>query len=284
MKLKRIGALTLCAVMLALALAGCSGSKKPVILVVSFGTSYNDSRDITIGAIEAAIQKANPDKEVRRAFTSQIIIDKLKDRDGIVIDNVEEAFARLIKDGVKDLIVQPTHVMSGYEYDDLMEVVNANKSKFSSVKVGAPLLTSDADYDAVIAAITAATAEYDDGKTLIAFMGHGTEHAANATYAKLQEKLTAAGKTNYCIGTVEAEPTIEDVVAAAKAGGYTRVVLRPLMVVAGDHANNDMAGDEEDSWKTILEGEGFEVVPVIQGLGQIEAIQAVYVDHVKNAK
>ena len=284
MKLVRIVALALCAVMLALALAGCSGSKKPVILVVSFGTSYNDSRDATIGAIEKAIQAANPDKEVRRAFTSQIIIDKLKSRDGLSIDNVEEAFARLIKDGVKDLIVQPTHVMNGYEYDDLMKVVEQNRSKFSSVKVGAPLLTSDDDFAKVIDAITAATAEYDDGKTLITFMGHGTEHTANATYAKLQEKLTAAGKTNYCIGTVEAEPTIEDVVAAAKAGGYTRVVLEPLMVVAGDHANNDMAGDEDDSWKVILQNEGFEVVTLIRGLGELPAVCAVYVDHVKNAK
>ena len=284
MKLTRIAALALCAVLCAIALAGCAGSKKPVILVVSFGTSYNDSREATIGAIEKAIQDANPDKEVRRAFTSQIIIDKLKDRDGLEIDNVEEAFARLVKDGVKELIVQPTHVMSGFEYDDLMAVVDANRSKFQSVKVGSPLLTTDADYNAVIEAITAATAEYDDGKTLITFMGHGTEHASNATYAKLQGMLTDAGKTNYCIGTVEAEPSIEDVVAAAKAGGYTRVVLEPLMVVAGDHANNDMAGDEEDSWKTILQNEGFEVVPVLRGLGQIEAIQAVYVDHVKNAK
>ena len=284
MKLTRIAALALCAVLCAMALAGCSGSKKPVVLVVSFGTSYNDSRDATIGAIEKAIQDANPDKEVRRAFTSQIIIDKLKDRDGLEIDNVEEAFARLVKDGVKELIVQPTHVMSGFEYDDLMAVVDANRSKFQSVKVGSPLLTTDADYAAVIEAITAATAEYDDGKTLITFMGHGTEHASNATYAKLQGMLTDAGKTNYCIGTVEAEPSIEDVVAAAKAGGYTRVVLEPLMVVAGDHANNDMAGDEEDSWKTILQNEGFEVVPVLRGLGQIEAVRAVYVDHVKNAK
>lgn len=284
MKLTRIAALALCAVLCGLALAGCAGSKKPVILVVSFGTSYNDSREATIGAIEKAIQDANPDKEVRRAFTSQIIIDKLKDRDGLEIDNVEEAFARLVKDGVKELIVQPTHVMSGFEYDDLMAVVDANRSKFQSVKVGSPLLTTDADYSAVIEAITAATAEYDDGKTLITFMGHGTEHASNATYAKLQGMLTDAGKTNYCIGTVEAEPSLEDVVAAAKAGGYTRVVLEPLMVVAGDHANNDMAGDEEDSWKTILQNEGFEVVPVLRGLGQIEAVQAVYVDHVKNAK
>ena len=259
------------------------GSDKPVILTVSFGTSYNDSREKTIGAIEAAIQAANPDYEVRRAFTSQIIIDKLKERDNIVIDNVDEAFARLIADGVKDLTVQPTHVMSGFEYDDLMEVVKANADKFDSVKVGSPLLTSDDDYKNVVEAITAATAEYDDGETAIVFMGHGTEHPANATYAKLQSMLTDAGKKNYCIGTVEAEPSIEDVIEFAKNGGYKRIVLEPLMVVAGDHANNDMAGDEEDSWKTILTNEGFEVVPVLRGLGEIEAVQKIYVDHVKNA-
>ena len=257
---------------------------KPVILTVSFGTSYNDSRDITIGGIENAIQAANPDYDVRRAFTSQIIIDKLKERDGLEIDNVEEAFARLEADGVTDLTVQPTHVMNGFEYDDLMEVVRANADKFDSVKVGAPLLTSDADYTNVIAAITDVTAEYDDGETAIVFMGHGTEHSSNATYAKLQSMLTEAGKTNYCIGTVEAEPSLEDVIAFAKNGGYKRVVLEPLMVVAGDHANNDMAGDEEDSWKTVLTNEGFEVVPVLRGLGEIGAIQAIYVDHVKNAK
>ena len=258
-------------------------SAKPVVLMVSFGTSYNDSRDKTIGAIETAVQAANPDKEVRRAFTSQIIIDKLKERDGLEIDNVDEAFERLEADGVKELIVQPTHVMSGFEYDDLMEVVRAQADKFDSVKVGSPLLTSDEDYTNVINAITVATEEFDDGETAIVFMGHGTEHESNATYAKLQGKLNDAGKTNYCIGTVEAEPSIDDVVKFAKDGGYKRVVLEPLMVVAGDHANNDMAGDEEDSWKTILTNEGFEVVPVLRGLGEIEAIQSIYVDHVKNA-
>lgn len=304
MKMKKIAALAMSTALCALALAGCgagtpaattaaknedntaaaSGGDKPVILMVSFGTSFNDSRDKTIGAIENAVADANPDKEVRRAFTSQIIIDKLKERDGLEIDNVDEAFERLEKDGVKELIVQPTHVMSGFEYDDLMEVVDANRSKFDSVKVGAPLLTSDQDYTDVISAITAATSEYDDGETAIVFMGHGTEHESNATYAKLQSKIDEAGKKNYIIGTVEAEPSIDDVVAAAKAGGYKRVVLEPLMVVAGDHANNDMAGDEEDSWKTILTNEGFEVVPVLRGLGEIEAVRSVYVDHVKNAQ
>ena len=264
--------------------ADTSADIKPVILTVSFGTSYNDSRDATIGAIETAIQDANPDKEVRRAFTSQIIIDKLKDRDGLYIDNVDEAFERLENDGVKELIVQPTHVMSGYEYDDLMEVVRSQADKFDSVKVGSPLLTSDEDYTNVINAITAATSEYVDGGTAVVFMGHGTEHSSNATYAKLQGLITDAGFGDYYIGTVEAEPSIDDIVAAVKAGGYKRVVLEPLMVVAGDHANNDMAGDEEDSWKTILESEGFEVVPLLRGLGEIAAIRDVYVDHVKNAK
>ena len=284
MKIIKFTALAMSVLMLALALASCGGSSKKTILVVSFGTSYNDSREATIGAIEKAIADANPGADVRRAFTSQIIIDKLKERDGIEIDNVEEAFARLVSDGVKDLIVQPTHVMSGFEYDDLMAVIDANRSKFSSVKVGSPLLTTDDDYSRVITAITDATAEYDDGNTAIVFMGHGTEHASNATYSNLQSKITAAGKTNYYIGTVEATPTLDDVIAACKAGGYTRVVLEPLMVVAGDHANNDMAGDEEDSWKTILTNEGFEVVTVLRGLGEIAAVRDVYVDHVKNAK
>ncbi len=284
MKIIKFTALAMSVLMLALALTSCGGSSKKTILVVSFGTSYNDSREATIGAIEKAIADANPGADVRRAFTSQIIIDKLKERDNIEIDNVEEAFARLISDGVKDLIVQPTHVMSGFEYDDLMAVIDANRSKFSSIKVGSPLLTTDDDYSRVITAITDATAEYDDGNTAIVFMGHGTEHASNATYSNLQSKITAAGKTNYYIGTVEATPTLDDVIAACKAGGYTRVVLEPLMVVAGDHANNDMAGDEEDSWKTILTNEGFEVVTLLRGLGEIAAVRDVYVDHVKNAK
>ncbi len=256
---------------------------KPVILTVSFGTSYIDSLNATIGAIEAAIQNANPDMEVRRAFTSRIIINKLKQRDRLEIDNVEKAFERLEDDGVKEIIVQPTHVMSGFEYDDLMEVVKAHTDKFDSVKVGFPLLTSDEDYANVITAITAATSEYIDGETAVVFMGHGTEHSSNAAYAKLQSKIRDAGFYDYFIGTVEAEPSIDDIVMAVKAGGYRRVVLEPLMVVAGDHANNDMAGDADDSWKTILTNEGFEVIPVLRGLGEIHAIRDMYVDHVKNA-
>lgn len=254
------------------------------ILVVSFGTSYNDSRDLTIGAIEDAIADAFPEYEVRRAFTSQIIIDKLKERDGLEIDNVAEALDRAEEDGIRELVVQPTHLMDGYEYTDLVEELSDYVDRFDRILLGTPLLTSDADYDAVIAAVAEHTASYDDGETAVCFMGHGTEADSNAVYASLQEKLTAAGYENYYIGTVEAEPSLEDVIAALQEKGtYTRVVLEPLMVVAGDHANNDMAGEEEDSWKTVLENEGYEVECVLEGLGQIPAIQELYVEHVQDA-
>lgn len=183
-----------------------------VILVVSFGTSYNDSRDITIGAIENAVTAAFPEYEVRRAFTSQIIIDKLKERDGLEIDNVEEALDRAVADGVKTLVVQPTHLMSGFEYTDLNDALEGYKDKFDQVVLADPLLSSDADYEAVAQAITAETASYDDGETAICFMGHGTEADSNADYAKLQEVLTADGFENYYIGTVEATPSVEDLI------------------------------------------------------------------------
>lgn len=281
---KRVTAALLTALLALTMLAGCGKEEKTAVLVVSFGTSYNDSRDITIGAIEEAIAKAFPDYEVRRAFTSQIIIDKLKERDGLEIDNVEEALDRAVADGITTLVVQPTHLMDGYEYTDLSNALEQYKDKFDKVVIGAPLLTEDADYDAVIAAITAHTASYDDGETAICFMGHGTEAASNVVYSTLQDKLTAAGYENYYIGTVEAEPSIDDVLEALNAKGtYKKVVLEPLMVVAGDHANNDMAGDEEDSWKTILTDAGYEVECLIEGLGQISEIQQIYVQHTQAA-
>ena len=294
----------------ALALTGCgraakteqktAETKDKAILMVSFGTSYNDSRDKTIGAIENAVTEAYPDFDVRRAFTSQIIIDKLKERDNLEIDNVTEALDRLVADGIKNVIVQPTHVMHGFEYDDVVAEVEKYKDKFDKLAIGEPLLTSDDDYkkvadaiadatkshvtdgSAVAAAVQEDTAEYVTDGTCVVLMGHGTEHEANAAYAKLQEVYKANGTENYFIGTVEAEPTVEDMVQAAKDGGFTKVVLRPLMIVAGDHANNDMAGDEDDSWKSIFEKEGFEVECVLKGMGEIPAIQQLYVDHVKD--
>ena len=257
---------------------------KRAILVVSFGTSYNESREATIGAIETAIAEAFPEAETRRAFTSQIIIDKLKERDGLETDNVKEALDRAAADGITELVVQPTHLMDGFEYMDLAKELKEYEESFDQVVLADPLLTSEADFDAVAKAITEVMAEYDDGETAFCYMGHGTEADSNQVYSRLQETLKAAGYTDHYIGTVEAEPSLEDVTASLKeAGGYKRVVLRPLMVVAGDHANNDMAGDDEDSWKSVLNKEGYETECVLEGLGQIPAIRELYVQHTKAA-
>ena len=258
---------------------------KPVILVVSFGTSYNDSRHITIGAIEDAIRETYPDYDVRRAFTAQIIIDKLAERDGIVIDNFEQAMDKLVEEGVQKVVVQPTHLMAGYEYTDVLNSLQQNYAdKFDAIVLGDPLLTSDEDYSEVVEAICDATAAYDDGQTAICFMGHGTEADSNEDYAHLQQVLTDAGHTSYFVGTVEATPTFDDVVEAAQAAGFTRAVLRPLMVVAGDHANNDMADTEDpDSFASKFIAAGFEVECVVEGLGQLVAIDDIYVRHVADA-
>lgn len=253
------------------------------LLVVSFGTSYNDSRRLTIGAIENAMEEAFPDYSVRRGFTSQIIIDHVKDRDGEVIDNVGEALDRAVANGVKNLVIQPTHLMNGLEYNDLVNEVAQYSDAFESVAIGLPLLTSDEDFQIVADAIVKATASYDDGKTAICFMGHGTEAESNAVYAKMQQLLTDGGHENYFVGTVEATPSLEDVLALVQAGSYERVVLQPLMIVAGDHANNDMAGNEEGSWKTTFEAAGYQVECLVNGLGELEAVQNLLVAHAQAA-
>ena len=253
------------------------------LLVVSFGTSYNDSRRLTIGGIEAALEEAFPDFSVRRAFTSQIIIDHVQKRDGVAIDNVAQALERAAENGVKTLVVQPTHLMNGFEYEELMQELAQYADAFDAVAVGEPLLTSEEDFSAVADAIIEATARYDDGETAIVFMGHGTEAESNSVYAKMQNVLSAKGAEHYYIGTVEAEPDLDTVVEACKAGGYKRVVLQPLMIVAGDHANNDMAGEEADSWKSVLEQEGFEVECILEGLGQMESIRQLFAEHARAA-
>ena len=194
-----------------------------------------------------------------------------------------EALARAEKNGVKNLVIQPTHLMNGLEYTDLVNEVAEYSDAFDQVAVGQPLLTSEDDFKAVIKVITEATAQYDDGETAICFMGHGTEAESNQVYSKMQEMLTEAGYKNYYVGTVEAAPSLDDVLAMVQAGDYKRVVLEPLMIVAGDHANNDMAGDEEDSWKTTFENAGYEVTCLVRGLGEMEGIQQIFVEHARAA-
>ena len=275
------------------------------LLVVSFGTSFNDSRVADIKGIEDALAEANPDWSVRRAFTAQIIINHIQARDGEAIDNMDQALDRAVANGVKNLVVQPTHLMHGAEYDELMEAVDAYKDKFESVKVAEPLLgevgadasSVNTDKKAVAEAITAEavkTAGFDtldaakeDGVAFV-FMGHGTSHTAKVSYSQMQAQMKDLGYENVFIGTVEGKPedtACENVINAVAEAGYTKVVLRPLMVVAGDHANNDMAGDDDDSWKSMFNASGkFESVDCqIAGLGEIEAIQNLYVAHTAEA-
>lgn len=275
------------------------------LLVVSFGTSFNDSRAADIGGVEKALQEAYPDWSVRRAFTAQIIINHVQARDDEKIDNVEQALDRAVDNGVKNLIIQPTHLMHGAEYDELTEAVEKYQDKFETVKIAEPLLGevgSDAsaineDKEAVAKAITAEavkTAKYDsldaaaeDG-TAFVFMGHGTSHTAKISYSQMQTQMENLGYKNVFIGTVEGEPedtSCEAVIEKVKDAGYKNVILRPLMVVAGDHANNDMAGDDDDSWKSQFEAskEFDSVETQIAGLGEISDIQQLYVAHTKAA-
>jgi len=275
------------------------------LLVVSFGTSFNDSRTADIGGIEKALQTAYPDWSVRRAFTAQIIINHVQARDDEKIDNMDQALQRAVDNGVKNLVVQPTHLMHGAEYDELTAAVESYKDKFESVSIAEPLLGEVGDSDdavnddkkAVAEAITAEavkTAGYDDldaaeaDGTAFVFMGHGTSHTAKISYSQMQSQMNDLGYKNVFIGTVEGEPedtACEAVIEKIKEAGYKKVVLRPLMVVAGDHANNDMAGDDEDSWKSQFEASGaFDKIDTqIAGLGEISAIQDLYVAHTKAA-
>ena len=271
------------------------------LLVVSFGTSYNDSRVNDIKSIEDALQEAYPDWSVRRAFTAQIIINHIQARDGEKIDNMDQALDRAVANGVKNLVVQPTHLMHGAEYDEMCEAVEQYRDKFDSVAIAEPLLGEvgedatviNADKEAVAAAITAEavkTAGYDDAAaaaadgTAFVFMGHGTSHTAKVSYSQMQTAMQTLGYDNVFIGTVEGEPedtACDAVIEKVKEAGYTKVILRPLMVVAGDHANNDMAGAEDDSWLSQFNAaDCFESVDTqIAGLGEIGDIQQLYVDH-----
>ena len=273
------------------------------LLVVSFGTSFNDSRVADIKSIEDALQEANPDWSVRRAFTAQIIINHIQARDGEKIDNMQQAMDRAVANGVKNLVVQPTHLMHGAEYDEMCAAIDKVRDQFDSVEIAEPMLGEvgndatviNADKEAVAKAVVAAaleesgyesTAAAKDAGVAYVLMGHGTAHVAKVTYSQMATQMAKLGYENVFVGTVEGEPeetSCEAVIEAVKNAGYTTVVLRPLMVVAGDHANNDMAGADDDSWKTMFEAAGFTVNCQISGLGRIADVQALYVAHTKAA-
>ncbi|MBQ7425540.1 MAG: sirohydrochlorin cobaltochelatase [Lachnospiraceae bacterium] len=274
------------------------------LLVVSFGTSFNESRAEDIGGIEKALAAAYPEYSVRRAFTSQIIINHIYARDGEKIDNIDQALERAVSNGVKELVLQPTLLMHGAEYDEMAEALDKYRDKFEKVAIAEPLMgeaSKDAaavneDKKSVTEAVTAQAVKEAGFKSLeeaekasaaFVFMGHGTSHTAKVTYSQVQAQVNELGYKNVFIGTVEGEPeetALENIIEAVKNAGYTKVVLRPLMVVAGDHANNDMAGDEDDSWKMSFTADGsFESVDCqIMGLGRVSDIQKLYVEHAKS--
>ncbi len=252
------------------------------ILAVSFGTSYVENCRRTIGAIECALGESFPDWTLSRAFTSQRIINHIKKRDGVSIDNMEEAFQRAKENGVKRLVIQPTLIMDGIEYEKILKEVEAHRLDFPELALGKPLLSEEEDFHCLAQILTEETKEYEDGNTAFCFMGHGTQVQANQIYERLQKKLWEMGYHNYFIGTVEAEPDLPELLEKVKAGTYLRVVLMPLMIVAGDHAANDMAG-EKDSWKTAFESQDYEVICLMRGLGELPKVHQMFIRHGKEA-
>ena len=262
-------------------------TERKSILIVSFGTSYNDNREKTIGSIENVIAERFPEWDVRRAFTSKMIIRKLKERDGECIDYIDEALERLIADGFTEVVVQPTHVMNGIEYDIVKGYVDKYSERFERIALGRPLLTTSEDYDDVIEAIRRSMliesrmVAGDD--SAIVLMGHGTDHDSNAVYSQLQLKLMLSGMDNTFITTVEGFPDYGDTVKLMRGHGFRDVVLFPFMLVAGDHANNDMAGDDEDTLKSVLSSEGYVVHCILKGLGEYEEFRELFVKHTDDA-
>lgn len=256
---------------------------KSVLLVVSTGTKQTESRENAIGAIEQALAAANPEMEVRRAFISELIIAMIEAQDGVKYDNIVTAMRRMIADGVTDVMIQSTFVLDGSYQEEMVEQITPFEGLFDSFKISKPLLSSEDDFLLLSQALVDISAPYLKDGTAVVWMGHGTEHASNDTYRIIQNSINALSQNRILVGTVEAEPALEDVLAAAKSLNAKKVVLMPLMVTAGTHAYEDMAGDDEDSWKAAFESAGFQVECVLKGLGEYESVRALYVQHAKDA-
>lgn len=252
------------------------------LLAVSFGTSYPQSRERTIAAIEQTLEEAFPSYDLRRAFTSRVVIALTEKQEGLIIDHMDRALQRAVDNGVEELVIQPTHLLEGLEYQRLLGAARERAGQFRRLSVGKPLLTDEEDFKAVARALIRVQAPFQDGETALVLMGHGTTAQCNAVYPKLEKVLRTLGGEHWFVGTVEAEPDLEAVLAQVRAGHYRRVVLRPLMIVAGDHATNDMAG-EEGSWKQAFAQAGYEVLCQLQGLGELEEIRQIFVRHTQEA-
>jgi len=254
--------------------------EKQAILVVSFGTTHQDTREKTIGAIERVLADRYPNRTFRRAFTSGMIMRILKERDHLVIDNVSEAMVHLLEDGFTDVLIQPTHIINGDEYDKMMAQIAPYKEKFNVLHIGAPLLTSSDDYTKTCQAIMSNVPGLKKSEALI-LMGHGTGHYVDAAYAALDYRFKSLGYANVFVGTVEGYPDLETVLKQMKPLAPKKVILMPFMIVAGDHALNDMASEEEDSWRSVCESEGYEVECIVKGIGEFEEIQELYAEHAR---
>ncbi len=256
-----------------------NGIGEAELLVVSFGTSFRENRRLTIGAIEDALEAAFPMLTVRRAFTSQRVLDQIRKQEGVVIDNVSQALERAVQNGVRKLTLQPTLLVDGLEYRRVIDLADGCRGAFETLTIGKPLLTSDEDFQAVARAMADAAAPFDDGKTAVCLMGHGTEAASNDVYIKLQRVFAENGYANYFVGTVEAKPDLQDLLTMVQGGAYERAALLPLMIVAGDHANHDMAGP----WKTAFEQAGYSVECILRGMGELAAVRQILLSHARAA-
>lgn len=256
-----------------------------ILLVVSFGTASAESRGLDIAPVEQAIRAAAGDAwSVRRCFSSQIIIDMIEKREGVRTDNIKDAVEKAMHDGARRLAVQPTHLMKGLEYDKLRNALGAYADSFERISVGDPLLSSDEDISGVADALIEASAGHEDGRTAFVFMGHGTEAASNDIYTKLQEELTCRGKSDHYIGTVEAEPSLDSVIEAVGRRSYAKVIIRPLMLVAGSHALKDMASPEDPgSWYSRFTAAGYDTICIREGLGRLQAVRDIYAAHARRA-
>lgn len=256
---------------------------KKAILICSFGTTYHETRERTIEAIEKMAAERFPEWEVRRAFTSRMVIRKLKERDGINVDYISEAMQKLIMDGFTDVVVQPTHIMNGMEYDDVVKTVYSYSMYIDRLVIGKPLLTSERDYELACEAISKTLGQYAGNGQAVVLMGHGSEHYANATYSQLQLKLWLSGNIDVYVTTTEGFPTYNDTVYLMSDRGYSKVTLFPFMIVAGDHATNDMAGDDEDSLKTLMLEQGYDVECIVRGMGEFPEFRELFMYHIQSA-